>query len=89
MTESLDQQLTKLVEAGWHVIETDFDAAAFLSWRAAAVKCLSELMGPEFESSRYRRDLSDEAESHPGVTAGQATSGEELPSVQMKRVPEA
>jgi len=49
----LDQQLRNLVEAGWHVIDSDFDTAAFLTWREAAVKCLNELMGPEFESSKY------------------------------------
>lgn len=89
MTESLDQQLTKLVEAGWHVIESDFDTAAFLTWREAAVKCLNELMGPEFERSRNSRELSDQAESRRGVVAGQAASGDELPPVREKRFPEA
>lgn len=88
MTESLDQQLTKLVEAGWHVIESDFDAAAFLTWRAAAVKCLSELMGPEFESSHLCK-LSDKAEPPPGGEIGQAVPRDGLPPVEEKRAPEA
>jgi len=60
MAESLDQQLRNLVEAGWHVIESDFDTAAFLTWRDAAVKCLNELMGPEFESPDYRGGAASE-----------------------------
>ncbi|MEW6137231.1 MAG: hypothetical protein AB1733_03290 [Thermodesulfobacteriota bacterium] len=51
MTESLDQQLRNLVEAGWHVIESDFDTAAFLKWRKAAVACLDELMEPDEKST--------------------------------------
>lgn len=47
MTKSLDQQLRNLVEAGWHVIESDFDRGAFLKWRKAAVACLDELMEPD------------------------------------------
>jgi hypothetical protein len=89
MTESLDQQLTKLVEAGWHVIESDFDAAAFRTWRAAAVKCLSELIGPEFESSRYFGECSSEAASPPGAETGQTGPRESLPLTQHKRVPDA
>lgn len=63
----MDQQLRNLVEAGWHVIESDFDIAAFLTWREAAVKCLNELMGPDFESPEYRAEASNESPVDIGI----------------------
>jgi hypothetical protein len=35
------------------VIESDFDTEAFLIWRRAAVKWLSEIVDPEFEFFCY------------------------------------
>jgi len=75
MAESLDQQLRNLVEAGWHVIESDFDTAAFLTWREAAVKCLNELMGPEFESPDYRGGVSNESPVDVGMDKADRRDG--------------
>jgi len=85
MAESLDQQLRNLVEAGWHVIESDFDTAAFLMWREAAVKCLNELMGPEFESSKYLGGVSNESSADAESDMAERREGR-LP---VARVPEA
>lgn len=41
-----ERQIDALIEAGWHVLESDFDEAAFLHWRAMAHECLESLLGP-------------------------------------------
>jgi len=85
MAESLDQQLRNLVEAGWHVIESDFDTAAFLTWREVAVKCLNELMGPEFDNPDYRRGVSNESPVDVGMDKADRRDG----LLPVARVPQA
>lgn len=41
-----EKQIDALIEAGWHVLESDFDEAAFAHWRARACECLESLLGP-------------------------------------------
>jgi hypothetical protein len=43
----LNKRLDDLIEAGWHVIDTDFDGDAFRHWRNQVSSCLSILTGPE------------------------------------------
>ena len=42
---SFEKQFDDFIEAGRHVIDTDFDPIAFQQWRTHAVMCLSALMG--------------------------------------------
>ncbi len=41
---SLEQSVDSLIEAGWHVIDSDFDIAAFTHWRKQALDCVGALM---------------------------------------------
>ena len=43
---SLDQRIDALIEAGWHVVESDFDETAVQNWRKQAVECLADLSKP-------------------------------------------
>lgn len=43
----LEEQIDNLIEAGWHVLDTDFDRAAFINWRQRAFECLRTLLGPD------------------------------------------
>ncbi|MDD3471146.1 MAG: hypothetical protein PHS86_00035 [Syntrophaceae bacterium] len=44
---SQDKRLENLVEAGWHVIDSEFDRKAIMFWRRSAFEFLEELLGPE------------------------------------------
>ena len=43
---TLEAQIDALIESGWHVLESNFDEAAFLHWRRRAHECLKGLLGP-------------------------------------------
>jgi hypothetical protein len=65
----LEQQLDELIEAGWNVLETDFDPVAFIRWKEKAVSCLATLLGPEHH---YTTNFSDyvSAETNKSVLIG-------------------
>lgn len=42
-----EREIDSLIEAGWYVLESDFNEAAFLHWRAMAHECLVSLLGPD------------------------------------------
>lgn len=39
--------IDNLIKAGWHVLDTDFDEAAFRNWRELALICLTDLLGSD------------------------------------------
>ena len=43
---SLDQRIDALIEAGWYVVESDFDETAVQNWRKRANECLADLAKP-------------------------------------------
>ncbi len=43
----IEGKIDALVEAGWNVLESDFDEEAFLHWRVRAHECLEALLGPD------------------------------------------
>ena len=57
-----EQLVDNLIEAGWHVIDSDFDMAAFTHWRKQALDCIGALMGPAHAYTHYFRDFVDQAE---------------------------
>ena len=58
----LEQSVDSLIEAGWHVIDSDFDIAAFTCWRKQALDCVGALMGPAHPYTHYFRDFVEQAE---------------------------
>ncbi len=59
---SFEQLVDNLIEAGWHVLDSDFDITAFTHWRKQALDCIGALMGPEHAYTHYFRDFVDQAE---------------------------
>jgi hypothetical protein len=59
---SLEQLVDNLIEAGWHVIDSDFDMAAFCHWRKQALDCIGALMGPAHAYTHYFKDFVEHAE---------------------------
>jgi hypothetical protein len=48
-----EKQIDDLIEAGWNVVDTDFDPVAFQHWRKRAVTCLSTLLGSDHAYTKY------------------------------------
>ncbi len=47
-----DKRLDNLVEAGWHVIDSDFDRAAIVIWKRRACEFLEDFLGPDHVSTK-------------------------------------
>jgi hypothetical protein len=65
-----EKRIDDLIEAGWHVLESDFDENAFQNWRREAFKCLAAMLGPDHTYTRYFKKFVDQ---HP--RAGLLTGG--------------
>ncbi len=60
---TVEQRIDNLIEAGWYVLDSDFDATAFANWRRKALDCVTALLGPSHTYAHYFRDFVDEAET--------------------------
>jgi hypothetical protein len=59
---SVEQLVDNLIEAGWHVIDSDFDMIAFAHWRKQALDCIGALMGPAHAYTNYFKDFVEQGE---------------------------
>ena len=48
-----EKRIDDLIRAGWHVLDSDFDEAAFQNWRREALKCLTVMLGSEHAYTQY------------------------------------
>jgi len=76
----LERKIDALIEAGWRVLESDFDEEAFLHWRMRAHECLEALLGPTHpyaEHFKYnmRQSMATTLLSGVGVLAAVTLSG--------------
>lgn len=76
----MERKIDALIEAGWRVLESDFDEKAFLHWRKRARECLEALLGPSHtytEHFKYSMGQSEASTllSGVGVLAAVALSG--------------
>jgi hypothetical protein len=67
---TVEQRIDDLIEAGWRVLNSNFDAAEFAIWRRKALDCVTALVGPSHTYARYFSDFVEEAESK-SVLAGE------------------
>ena len=54
--DTIDRLVDNLIEAGWDVLESDFDPGAFRVWRKAASECVAALAGPHHPYTKYFED---------------------------------
>jgi hypothetical protein len=47
-----EKRLYDLVEAGWHVIDTEYDRQALHFWKQKAYDFLSDFVGPDHASTK-------------------------------------
>jgi hypothetical protein len=50
------KRLDDLIEAGWHVVDTEFDAEALHYWRKKALDFLTDFVGPDHACTQSFRD---------------------------------
>jgi hypothetical protein len=50
---SAEKRIDDLIEAGWQVLDSDFDETAFQNWRREAFECLNAMLGPEHAYTQY------------------------------------
>ena len=58
-----------LIEAGWDVLNSDFDRLAFHRWREKAWECVSKLLGPEHAYARFLAEHADGVEERNMLAA--------------------
>ena len=54
---SIETRIDDLIEAGWDVLDSDFDPAAFQRWRRSAFDCLTAMVGPDHVYTRHFEKL--------------------------------
>ena len=50
---AIEERIDDLIEAGWGVLDSDFDPVAFQRWRRRAFDCLTALVGPDHVYTRH------------------------------------
>ena len=56
------KSLDDLIEAGWHVVDTEFDAEAFYYWKKKALAFLTDFVGPNHTCTQSFRDFLQQTE---------------------------
>lgn len=68
---SIDSRIDDLIEAGWGVLDSDFDPVAFHQWRLGAFDCLTTVVGPDHVYMRYfERLVRQEGEADLLIASG-------------------
>ena len=49
----VERTIDELIEAGWYVLESDFDPRAFVQWKMRALECVHCLMGADHPYTQY------------------------------------
>jgi hypothetical protein len=55
-----ERAIDRLIEAGWYMLDSEFDPAAYRNWKERAFECVSALMGPQHMYTRYFSQFVDE-----------------------------
>lgn len=67
---SVEKRIDDLINAGWHVLDSDFDVTAFKQWRKMAADCLDTLLGPDHTYTRHFKDYVSREERNGILAAG-------------------
>jgi len=49
----VEHRIDDLIEAGWGVLNSDFDPVVFQRWRRRAFNCLTAMVGPDHVYTRH------------------------------------
>jgi hypothetical protein len=50
---SVEERIDDLIDAGWRVLDSDFDPTAFHRWRLSAFDCLKDMLGSDHYYARH------------------------------------
>ena len=50
------KDLDEVIEAGWHVVHTEFDEQAYFFWKKKVDHFLSNFVGPDHTDARVPKD---------------------------------
>jgi len=79
----VNKPIDDLIEAGWHVLDSDFDDMAYLHWKKQALHCFSALLGPDHQYTKDFRNYVKQAEKKNARTVtgdSTATKGQISPN---------
>lgn len=75
---STDGRIDDLIEAGWWVLESDFDPVAFQQWRRRAFDCLTAMVGPDHAYTRnFERFVRQEGKADLLIASGILSAAKE------------
>jgi hypothetical protein len=66
----IERLIDELIDAGWTVLETDFDEKAFAHWRQSAYNCVAALLAPDHPCLRFFREHVKEADAMSLLAGG-------------------
>lgn len=55
-----EKSIDRLIEAGWYMLDSEFNPTAYQTWKERAFECVSELMGPHHAYTKYFGQFVDE-----------------------------
>lgn len=58
----VEKRLEDLIEAGWHVVDSEYDADALYFWKKKAADFFSDFLGPEHMFTKEFRKSVDQFE---------------------------
>jgi hypothetical protein len=64
------KRLDDLIEAGWHVLDTEFDAEALYYWKKKALDFLTDFVGPDHTCTQSFRDCIQQTEQFAPLDRG-------------------
>ena len=74
----VEQGIDDLIEAGWGVLDSDFDPVAFQRWRRRAFECLTAVVGPDHVYTRhFERFVRREGEADLLIASGILSAAKE------------
>lgn len=65
-----EKLIDDLIEAGWYVLDTNFDETAFRNWRERALYCLAGLLGQDHHYTESFRSWVQGDEKNNVLTGG-------------------
>ena len=78
------KRLDDLIEAGWHVVDTEFDAKALYYWRKKALDFLTDFVGPDHACTQSFRDCIQQTTQFDPLDRSDifAAAGNDIPTVE-------
>jgi len=80
------KRLDDLIEAGWHVVDSKYDAEALYYWKRKALDFLTDFVGPDHACTQSFRNCINQTNQfdHPDGS-GDLTAANDAPEIEEDR----